>query len=93
MSIHLNKPYKIISHKQKRYAAHYDIPAAQALIIPLKVYGTDVSCDIRWEDANGELKVLHEKIFSIENIEPLNSLIDDKLHEIWEHYYSMNKEA
>lgn len=93
MSIQLHRPYKIISHKQKRYASHYNIPSQQSLIVPLKEYGNDVSCDIRWEDGNGELQVLHEKLFSVENIEPLNSLIDDKLHEIWEHYYSMNKEV
>jgi len=92
MSIQLNKPYKIVFHKQKRYTQHYSIPANQSLVVPLKTFGTDVSCDVRWENSNGELQVLNQILFSIDNIEPLNPLIDDKLQEIWEHYYAARPE-
>jgi hypothetical protein len=87
MSIQLNKPYKIIFHKQKRYAAHYNIPAAQALVVPLKVYGNDLSCDVRWENSNGELQHLPQILFATDNLEPLNSMKDDKLQDLFDHFY------
>jgi hypothetical protein len=91
MSIRINTPYKIIQHKLKRYEAHYQIPAAQALVVPLKELGEEVSCDVRWEDSNGELQVLHNKLFIVDNLIQLNAMVDVKLHEIWEHYYEKQK--
>jgi hypothetical protein len=91
MSLRLNAPYKIIHHKQKRYESHYLIPAATTLVVPLKELGEEVSCDVRWEDTNGELKVLHNKLFIVDNLVPLNAMVDVKLHEIWEHYYDKQK--
>lgn len=87
MSIHLNKPYKIIDFRQKRYDVHYNIPSANSLVVPVKNFGDEVLCDVRWENENGELKVLHEKMFTNENLIRLNPLIDEKLFEIWAHYY------
>jgi hypothetical protein len=87
MSIQLRKPYKITIHKLKRYATHYSIPSANCVIIPLRSFGYDLSCEVRWQDANGELQLRNELLFSSENIEPLNALKDPALHEIWQHYY------
>jgi hypothetical protein len=87
MNIKLNKPYKIAPERLKRYGAHYNIPADKALVVPLKSLGDEVSCDIRWEDDYGVLHVLQNKIFIAENLVPLNPLLEDKLHELWEHYY------
>ncbi|HYG04268.1 MAG TPA: hypothetical protein VD927_17595 [Chryseosolibacter sp.] len=92
MSIHLNKPYKIIRSRHKRYESHYGIPSAEVVVIPLRQLGADVSCDIRWEDANGQLHVIQQAMFSSDNLEPLNELLDVKLHEIWSHYYSQVRE-
>jgi hypothetical protein len=87
MSIHLQKPYKIIPSKFKRYESHYHIPADRVLVVPIKELGTEVMCDVRWEDDNGELKELHNVVFLNDNLVALNPLLDTKLHEIWEHYY------
>lgn len=66
---------------------HYNIPSAKSLIVPVKNFGDEVLCDVRWENENGELKVLHEKMFTSGNLIRLNPLIDEKLFEIWAHYY------
>jgi hypothetical protein len=87
MKIELNKPYKIVPSKHKRYEGHYQIPAADALVVPLKGLGTDSSCDVRWEDNNGELHVINNTVFSNENLIPLNAMFDVKLYELWSHYY------
>lgn len=83
----LNKPYIIIPTRLKRYAAHYNIPAAEVVVVPLKALGTESSCDVRWEDQNGELQVLQNLMFSNENLVPLNPLLNKKLYELWSHYY------
>ena len=88
MSIHLNKPYKIIELRRKRYDAHYNIPSAESLIVPVKNLGEEVLCDIRWENENGELKFLQEKMFVNQNLAPLNPMLDEGLFEIWGHYYN-----
>jgi hypothetical protein len=93
MSIHLKKPYKIIQHKHKRYSEHYKIPAENALVVPLKEFGAEVSCDVRWEDGNGELHVIHQILFTNDNIMPLNPLLEDKLHDLWLHYYGVENDA
>lgn len=87
MSIHLNQPYKITPSKYKRYEAHYRIPAADVVVIPMKQFGDEVSCDIRWEDHHGELQVIHHVMFITENLVPLNPMLDVKQHELWSHYY------
>jgi hypothetical protein len=92
MAIHLNKPYKIIQPKQKKYEAHYLIPADKSLVVPLKVLGEEVSCDVRWENDNGELKAIHNIVFVNQNLIPLNPVIDEKLYELWQHYYNREKD-
>jgi hypothetical protein len=91
MYVHLNKPYKVVGYKQKRYDAHYHIPSAESLVVPTRNFGDEVLCDVRWEDDNGELKVLHEKMFMNDNLIQLNPMLDEKLFEIWEHYYNRAK--
>ncbi len=88
MSIHINKPYRIIPPKEKRYNAHYNIPSANCVVVPLKQLGDEVLCDIRWEDSNGEMQVLHNKMFIVDNLIPLNEMLHVNLHEIWNHYYN-----
>jgi hypothetical protein len=86
-TIHLYQPYKIIGSRHKRYESHYNIPAANVVVVPTKELGDEVLCDIRWEDNNGELRVIEHSMFVKDNLEPLNKLIDLKLLEIWSHYY------
>lgn len=87
MNIKLNKPYKIISEMAKRYEVHYSIPASHALIVPLRSLGDEVSCDVRWEDSDGEVHVIQHKVFVSENIAPINPLAEEKLYELWKFYY------
>jgi hypothetical protein len=87
MSIQLNQPYRIIPTRIKRYEAHYKIPAVDTLVVPLKEFGEEVLCDLRWEDSNGIIQVIHNAMFVKENLSPLNEMLDVKLLEIWTHYY------
>jgi hypothetical protein len=87
MSIQLHKPYRIIPYRQKRYESHYHIPASVALVVPTKVLGSESSCDVRWEDGNGELHLVSNLMFANDNLVELNPMLDTKLHEIWDHYY------
>lgn len=87
MNIKPRMPYKIAPLRAKRYASHYNIVPERCLIVPLKTLGNEVSCDIRWEDDNGELFLLENKIFVNENLVPLNSMLEPKLQELWQHYY------
>lgn len=87
MNIQLNKPYSITADKIKRYEAHYQIPAADALVVPQRVLGDESSCDVRWVDVSGELHVVHNLIFRNENLVSLNFLLHDTLYTLWKHYY------
>ena len=93
MRIQLRKPYKIIERKLKRYEDHYKIPAAKCVVIPIKVFGDDLSCDVRWEDSNGELQEQNNLFFNVANIEPLNDMKDkdNGLYDIWQHYYKTDE--
>ncbi len=71
----------------RRYAPHYNIPTESSLIVPIKILGEEVSCDIRWEDDNGVLQLLEHKVFVINNLERVNAQTDPRLQELWEHYY------
>jgi hypothetical protein len=93
MSIHLRQPYKIIPSKHKRYGLHYGIPAADVVVVPLRLLGAEVSCDIRWEDSNGELHLIENAVFINDNLVPLNQMLDMKLHEIWNYYYNTMKQT
>lgn len=88
MNIKLAKPYKIARERLRRYESHYKIPAMRSLIIPLKELGDEVSCDVRWENENGELQLLQNKIFMRDSLVPINSFSDPELLELWEHYYN-----
>lgn len=93
MTIKPGMPYKIATRRVKKYAAHYNINPELCLIVPTRVYGDEVSCDIRWEDANGELRLLQDKFFVCENLVPLNEMLDPKLMELWTHYYNSGVSA
>lgn len=86
-NIKLRTPYKIIETRYKRYIEHYQIPSAECLVVPLKSYGSDLACEVRWEDESGVLHSKEHLLFNGENLKPLNPLIDSKLFEIWQHYY------
>ena len=88
MTIKQGLPYKIEPHQVKKYAAHYNISPQKCLIVPVKLFGNEASCDIRWEDDNGEVFLLQNKFFECENLVPLSSMLDVKLHELWQHYYN-----
>jgi hypothetical protein len=87
MSIHLKQPYKIAERKQKRYEEHYHIPSDKCVIVPLKEYGEDISCNVYWEDGEGKVQQQLHLLFNHLNIVPLDSMRDAQLHEIWQHYY------
>lgn len=86
-NIKLGTGYKIIETRYKRYIEHYQIPAAECLIVPLKSYDPDLSCEVRWEDEYGVLHCKGPLLFNGENLKPINPLLDVKLFEIWQHYY------
>jgi hypothetical protein len=87
MTVKLNQAYKLIPTRLKRYNAHYQIPAADVLIVPTRLLGSECLCDVRWEDDNGELQHATNLMFVNENLVPLNPLIDTKRYELWSHYY------
>jgi hypothetical protein len=86
MSIHLNKPHKITFSRQKRYEEHYQIPASEALVVPIKNLGTEALCEVRWVDTVGEMHSKSNVMFAHENLEVLNGLEDEKFYEIWTRY-------
>ena len=88
MTIKQGLPYKIEPHQGKKNAAHYNISPQKCLIVPAKIFGNEASCDIRWEDDNGEVFLLQNKFFVCENLVPLDSMLDIKLQELWQHYYN-----
>jgi len=89
-AIQLKQPYKIIQRKQKRYEEHYQIPALKCVVVPIKEYGDDLSCDVRWQDADGKMHEQNQLFFSHQNIEPLDPMKDFELHELWAHHYKTN---
>ncbi len=74
----------------KRYAAHYNINAPKCLIVPVRLFGSEASCDIRWEDETGESYHLRNKFFICENLVPLDSILDGDLTDQWIHHYASN---
>ena len=84
-NIHLNTPYKIIPSKQKRYTAHYNIPGTDALVVPRKRYGDQLSCEVFWKDPDGVLQHKSDLMFDSLNVEPVNPLMDFHLQAVWEH--------
>ena len=84
--IRLQKPYKIIYHRLKRYSLHYEIPAENCVIIPLQSFGKDFACDVRWEDNHGVLHHRKGLFFTGNNIEPVDAMKHFNLYELWHHY-------
>ena len=84
MAIQLNKPYKIIPDKLKTYERHYQIPAANALIIPTRLLGEEVACDIRWK-IDSEAHIIRHIVFIGENLMPIQPFEDEDLYTIWKH--------
>ena len=93
LKVQLQKPYKILSHKVKRYTNHYHIPAENCVIIPLKFYGEDASCNVRWEDENGVLHLKEGLFFQVQNLEPVNAMSHFKMYELWQHYNSVRSQT
>jgi hypothetical protein len=91
MTVKIKAPYKIAPEKIKRYATHYNIPADRSLVVPMRAFDDEVACDIRWEDDNGELQWVQNKIFVVRNLVPLNPLLDIKLQELWHHFYALKQ--
>jgi len=92
-NVHLHKAYKIVEKKHKRYSDHYGIPATDCLVVPVKNYGEDLCCDVRWEDDNGELQLKENVIFNREYLIPIHPILDPSRHEMWTHYYSQHQET
>lgn len=88
MAIHLNQPYKIIPDKYKSYQEHYIIPADQSLVVPTRLLGEEVACDIRWEN-NGELQTMRNVVFISENLMPIDLLADEQLYALWKVYKAL----
>lgn len=84
--IRLGKPYKVSEHKHKQYNKHYDIPVEICLVVPIKKYGDQISCDVRWKDAAGDVSHREDLMFSGAYLVPLDAMKDFKLHDIWEEY-------
>lgn len=87
MNIVLHQPYSVLPKKIAKYTTHYGITSEKFLVVPIKDYGTDVSCDVRWEDEQGMMQVRQQVVFSKENLVKLNGLLENKLQEIYSHYY------
>jgi hypothetical protein len=87
-NIKLGTAYKIIETRHKRYIEHYQIPAPECLVVPVKSYGSDLACQVRWEDEWGVLHLKENLLFNSENLKPINPLLDSRLFEIWQHYHA-----
>jgi hypothetical protein len=88
MNIKQGFAYKIAPDKAKKYAVHYDIAPEKCLVVPIRLFGNEASCDIRWEDDNGEVILLEKKLFAGENLIPLNAMYDFELYALWKRHYN-----
>ena len=82
MQIHLNKPYKIVPSMLDVYEQHYKVPAALSLVIPTRILGEEVACDVRWKNNEAE-QVTRHAVFIIENLMPIEPFEDDELYTLW----------
>ena len=85
-NIRIGKPYKVSEHKHKQYQKHYEIPIENCVVVPVKKYGDQISCDLRWKDAGGTLEQREDLMFSSAYLEPLDAMKDFQLYELWEDY-------
>ena len=88
MNIKQGFPYQVVQHRVNKYAAHYNISPSKCVIVPLRILGDEASCDIRWNDDNGDPHLLENKFFACENLVPLNALQEFELHIISKHVYN-----
>ena len=82
MQIHLNKPYKIVPEMLEVYERHYNVPAALSLVIPTRILGEEVACDLLWKD-NEAQQVTRQAVFISENLMPIEPFEDDELYTLW----------
>ena len=82
MQIQLNKPYKIVPSMLDVYEQHYKVPAALSLVIPTRILGEEVACDVRWKNTEEE-QVIRHAVFIIENLMPIEPFEDDELYTLW----------
>lgn len=85
-NIRIGQPYKVSEHKHKQYQKHYEIPIDNCVVVPVKKYGDQISCDLRWKDAEGTLQRREDLMFSSAYLEPLDAMKDFHLYELWEDY-------
>ena len=82
MQIHLNKPYKIVPSMLDVYERHYNVPAALSLVIPTRILGEEVACDVRWKNDEAQ-EVTRHAVFVSENLMPIEPFEDDELYALW----------
>lgn len=87
----LGKPYKILEYRHDRYSAHYNIPSDSCVIIPVKSFGDDFSCDVRWQDELGEDHLKENLFFHRENLAPIDPMMNYNLYEIWNAHYGKTR--
>ena len=85
-NIRIGKPYKVSEHKHRQYQKHYEIPVENCVVIPVKKYGDQISCDVRWKESSGEAQQREELMFSSAYRQPLDAMKDFALYELWEDY-------
>jgi hypothetical protein len=85
-NIHLGKPYKVSEHKHRQYNRHYEVPIENCVVIPVKKYGDQISCDLRWKDEAGETQHREDLMFSSAYLQPLDAIKDFRLYDLWEDY-------
>ena len=85
-NIRIGKPSKVSEHKHKQSQKHYEIPVEICVVVPVKKYGDQISCDVRWKDEAGETQQRDELMFSSAYLLPLDAMKDFKLHDLWEEY-------
>jgi len=86
-NIRLGKPYKVSEHKHKQYHRHYEVPIEDCVLVPVKKYGDQISCDLRWKDASGEIEQREDLMFSSAYLQPLDAIKDFQLYDLWEDYH------
>ena len=86
-NIRLGKPYKVSEHKHKQYHKHYEVPIESCVVVPVKKYGDQISCDLRWKDASGETNQREDQMFSSAYLQSLDAMKDFVLYDLWEDYH------
>lgn len=82
----LSKPYKVSEHKHRQYHRHYELPIEKCVVIPVKKYGDQISCNVRWTEDSGQPNQRNELMFSGAYLQPVDAIKDFRLYELWEDY-------